>query len=51
MSSSRRWGIQRIRLKVVITSHTHLDHVGNIAMFPKAIHVLQKKERHTLHAS
>jgi N-acyl homoserine lactone hydrolase len=32
------------KVKVVITSHTHLDHVGNIAMFPNAIHVLQKKE-------
>jgi N-acyl homoserine lactone hydrolase len=31
-------------VKVVITSHSHLDHIGNIEMFPKAIHVLQKKE-------
>lgn len=31
-------------VKVVVTSHSHLDHIGNIEMFPKAIHVLQKKE-------
>jgi glyoxylase-like metal-dependent hydrolase (beta-lactamase superfamily II) len=31
-------------VKIVITSHSHLDHIGNIEMFPKAIHVLQKKE-------
>ena len=28
----------------LLCSHTHLDHVGNIAMFPNAIHVMQKKE-------
>jgi len=32
------------KVKVVVTSHTHLDHVGNIEMFPNAIHVFQKKE-------
>jgi glyoxylase-like metal-dependent hydrolase (beta-lactamase superfamily II) len=31
-------------VKLVITSHSHLDHIGNIEMFPKAIHVIQKKE-------
>jgi glyoxylase-like metal-dependent hydrolase (beta-lactamase superfamily II) len=31
-------------VKIVITSHSHLDHIGNIEMFPQAIHVLQKKE-------
>ena len=31
-------------VKVVVTSHAHLDHIGNIEMFPKAIHVLQRKE-------
>ncbi|MDH3598429.1 MAG: N-acyl homoserine lactonase family protein [Candidatus Tectomicrobia bacterium] len=31
-------------VKIVITSHSHLDHIGNIEMFPKAIHVMQKKE-------
>lgn len=32
------------KVKVVVTSHTHGDHVGNIKMFPNAIHVMQKKE-------
>jgi glyoxylase-like metal-dependent hydrolase (beta-lactamase superfamily II) len=32
------------KVKAVITSHSHLDHIGNIKLFPKAIHVLQKKE-------
>ena len=32
------------QVKVVVTSHTHLDHAGNMEMFPNAIHVLQKKE-------
>jgi len=31
-------------VKIVITSHSHLDHIGNIEMFPDAIHVMQKKE-------
>ncbi len=31
-------------VKVVITSHSHLDHIGNIEMFPDAIHVIQKRE-------
>ena len=31
-------------VKLVITSHSHLDHIGNIEMFPNAIHVIQKKE-------
>ena len=31
-------------VKVVITSHSHLDHIGNIEMFPDALHVIQKKE-------
>jgi N-acyl homoserine lactone hydrolase len=31
-------------VKVVVTSHSHLDHIGNIEMFPKAIHAIQKKE-------
>jgi len=31
-------------VKIVITSHSHLDHIGNIQMFPNAIHVMQKKE-------
>jgi N-acyl homoserine lactone hydrolase len=40
----KKVGYSPDQVKVVITSHTHLDHVGNIAMFPKAIHVMQKKE-------
>jgi glyoxylase-like metal-dependent hydrolase (beta-lactamase superfamily II) len=32
------------QVKIVVTSHSHLDHIGNIKMFPKATHVLQKKE-------
>jgi N-acyl homoserine lactone hydrolase len=40
----KKLGYSADKVKVVITSHTHLDHVGNIAMFPNAIHVLQKKE-------
>ncbi|MFQ5927057.1 MAG: N-acyl homoserine lactonase family protein [Terriglobia bacterium] len=33
-------------VKIVITSHSHLDHIGNIEMFPNAIHVIQKKEQY-----
>src|SRR5262245_36223074 len=40
----KKLGYSTDQVKVVITSHTHLDHVGNIAMFPKALHVFQKKE-------
>ena len=40
----KKLGYSTDAVKVVVTSHTHLDHVGNIEMFPKAIHVLQKKE-------
>jgi glyoxylase-like metal-dependent hydrolase (beta-lactamase superfamily II) len=32
------------KVKAVITSHAHLDHIGNIKLFPKAVHVIQKKE-------
>jgi N-acyl homoserine lactone hydrolase len=32
------------KVKVVVTSHAHLDHIGNIKLFPKAVHVIQKKE-------
>ena len=31
-------------VKYVIYSHFHLDHAGNIELFPKATHVAQKKE-------
>ena len=37
-------GFSADKVKVVVTSHAHLDHIGNIKMFPKAIHVIQKKE-------
>ena len=30
----KKVGFSADKVKVVITSHTHLDHVGNIAMFP-----------------
>jgi N-acyl homoserine lactone hydrolase len=40
----KRLGYSADQVKVVVTSHTHLDHIGNILLFPKAIHVLQKKE-------
>ena len=37
-------GLSAGDVKIVITSHSHLDHIGNIEMFPDAIHVIQKKE-------
>ncbi|MEK0434575.1 MAG: hypothetical protein RL369_624 [Pseudomonadota bacterium] len=40
----KKVGIKVDDVKVVVTSHSHLDHAGNIAMFPKAVHVFQKKE-------
>src|SRR5215470_11448396 len=40
----KKVGFSPDKVKVVITSHTHLDHVGNIAMFPNALHVMQKRE-------
>jgi len=40
----KKLGIGIDDVKVVISSHSHLDHAGNIGMFPKAIHVMQKKE-------
>lgn len=39
-----RLGYKTGDVKVVISSHAHLDHIGNITMFPNAIHVMQKKE-------
>jgi N-acyl homoserine lactone hydrolase len=39
-----RLGFKPEQVKVVVTSHSHLDHIGNITMFPKALHVVQKKE-------
>ena len=40
----KKLGLSVNDVKVLITSHTHLDHAGNMGMFPKAIHVVQKKE-------
>jgi N-acyl homoserine lactone hydrolase len=37
-------GFSADQVKIVVTSHSHLDHIGNIKLFPKATHVLQKKE-------
>jgi N-acyl homoserine lactone hydrolase len=40
----KKLGFSTDKVKAVVTSHTHLDHAGNLKMFPNAIHVLQKKE-------
>ena len=40
----KKLGYAPEKVKAVVTSHSHLDHIGNIKMFPKAIHVIQKKE-------
>jgi N-acyl homoserine lactone hydrolase len=40
----QKLGYSADKVKAVITSHAHLDHIGNIKMFPKAVHVMQKKE-------
>ena len=40
----KKLGYSTDKVKAVITSHSHLDHMGNVKMFPKAIHVIQKKE-------
>ena len=40
----KKLGYSADKVKVVVSSHSHLDHSGNIGMFPKAIHVYQKKE-------
>jgi N-acyl homoserine lactone hydrolase len=40
----QKLGYSTDKVKAVVTSHAHLDHIGNIKMFPKAIHVIQKKE-------
>lgn len=43
-SQLKTLGYDVSKVKVVVSSHSHLDHIGNIEMFPNAIHVLQKKE-------
>jgi glyoxylase-like metal-dependent hydrolase (beta-lactamase superfamily II) len=40
----KKLGFSADQVKIVITSHAHLDHIGNIEMFPNAIHVIQKQE-------
>ena len=40
----QKLGYSADKVKVVITSHTHLDHAGNMKLFPNAIHAIQKKE-------
>ena len=40
----KKLGFSPDKVKVVITSHGHLDHIGNIKLFPNAVHVMQKKE-------
>jgi glyoxylase-like metal-dependent hydrolase (beta-lactamase superfamily II) len=40
----KKLGYSLDKVKVVVTSHSHLDHIGNLEMFPNAIHVIQKKE-------
>ena len=39
-----KFGYKVSDVKYVIYSHMHLDHAGNMEMFPDAIHVLQKAE-------
>lgn len=43
-SQLKTLGYDVSKVKVVVSSHSHLDHIGNIELFPNAIHVLQKKE-------
>ena len=40
----KKLGYSTDDVKVVISSHSHLDHAGNLKLFPNAIHVFQKKE-------
>jgi N-acyl homoserine lactone hydrolase len=40
----KKLGYDPTKVKAVITSHSHLDHIGNIKLFPNAVHVIQKKE-------
>lgn len=40
----QKLGFKAEDVKYVIYSHFHLDHAGNIKMFPKARHVVQKEE-------
>ena len=40
----QKFGYSVDQVKYVIYSHFHLDHAGNIELFPKATHVVQKAE-------
>ena len=40
----QKFGYKVDDVKFVVYSHFHLDHAGNIELFPKATHVVQKKE-------
>jgi len=40
----KKLGYSTDDVKVVVTSHAHLDHAGNLKMFPNAIHAMQKAE-------
>ena len=40
----KKLGYSTDQVKAVVTSHAHLDHIGNIKLFPNALHVIQKKE-------
>ncbi len=40
----KKLGYSVADVKAVVSSHAHLDHAGNIEMFPNAIHIFQKKE-------
>lgn len=42
-----KFGYSADQVKYVIYSHFHLDHAGNIELFPKAKHVVQKAELKT----
>ena len=40
----KKLGFSTDDVKVVASSHAHLDHAGNLKMFPNAIHAMQKAE-------
>jgi len=42
-----KFGFSTDQVKYVIYSHFHLDHAGNIELFPNATHVVQKAELKT----
>ena len=44
MDCLKKLGYSVADVKAVVSSHAHLDHAGNIEMFPNAIHIFQKKE-------